>query len=306
LRRVFCPAAIVLALVLLWAVMLPVPGAASDRLPVAVSILPLADFTRNVGGDRIEVTVLVSAGSSPHTYEPTPARARTMATASVLVLNGVGLEFWAEKLIDAGNNPRLIVTRTAEGLDIIDDGEEGMGDEQHEPHHQKGNPHVWLDPINAIHQVKKIRDSLTQADPQGKEIYFANTDRYLSRLTDLDREIRQTIATFTSTKFISFHAGFSYFARRYGLEQVAVVQRTPGREPSPKEIAGLVKMAKELKVKAIFAEPQFSPKAARVIAEACGAEVLFLNPLGDPPDYIYLDTMRNNLRQLEKALRGAS
>lgn len=283
-------------------------GGLSNRFPVAVSILPLADFARNVGGDRIEVTVLVPAGSSPHTYEPTPARARTIADAKVLVLNGVGLEFWAEKLIAAANNPDLIVVETADGLQIIE-GENGdvqpPGEEDsHSRHPKKGNPHVWLDPIDAIHQVKKIRDALIQADPDGAESYRANTDRYIMELKDLDREIRETVATFTNRRFISFHTAYSYFARRYGLQQVAIVERTPGREPSPREIAAIVKTARKFNIKAIFAEPQLPPKAAQVIAEEYGAEVLFLDPLGDPPDFIYLDTMRKNLRQLTKALRG--
>ena len=276
---------------------------ASDRLPVAVSILPLADFTRNVGGDRLEVTVLVPPGSSPHTYEPAPSRARSIADARVVVLNGIGLEFWAKKLVDAANSPNLIVVETAEGLEIIegdeDDGHQGEGGGHR---HEKGNPHVWLDPIYAIHQVKKIRDALIQADPSGGEIYRARADRYIEQLIDLDREIREAVAGFRSRQFISFHAGYDYFARRYGLEQVAVVERTPGREPSPKEIAAIVRTAREYGVQAIFAEPQFPPKAAHVIAEECGAEVLFLNPLGSPPDYAYIDMMRANLRELERGL----
>jgi len=280
----------------------------SHQLSVAVSILPLADFTRNVGGDRIRATVLVPPGSSPHTYEPTPARARTIATAEVLVLNGLGLEFWADKLIDAANNPDLIVVRTAECLEIMEVENGGAHHaedrDKRSHHHVKGNPHVWLDPIHAIYQVKKIRDALIQADPDGADTYRRNTDRYIMQLKALDSEIRGTVATFASKKFISFHAGYTYFAHRYGLQQVTVVERTPGREPSPKEIAAIVRTAREFKIKAIFAEPQFSPKAAQVIAEECGAEVFFLNPLGDPPDFVYLETMRKNLHELVEALRG--
>jgi zinc transport system substrate-binding protein len=306
MRRAFYPAAMMLLLVLFgWTSPL---AWGSNPLPVAVSIVPLADFTRNVGGDRIDVTVLVPAGSNPHTFEPTPARAKTIANARVLVLNGVGLEFWAEKLVNAANNPDLIVVETAGGLDIIGDDNErehnaGEG-QQHGQHHGKGNPHVWLDPINAIHQVEAIRDALIQADPAGVEIYRANTDRYITELRGLDKEIREMVGTLTSKTFISFHAAFTYFARRYGLEQVTVVQKTPGREPSPREIATIVKTAKKFKVKAIFAEPQSPPKAAQVIAEECGAEVLFIDPLGNPPDFIYLDTMRKNLRQLARGLGG--
>lgn len=284
------------------------PVCSTDRLLVAVSIVPLGDFTRNVGGDRIDVKIMVPAGSSPHIYEPSPAKAKTIANAMVLVLNGVGLEFWADKLIDAANNPNLIVVETAEGLEIIKDENGRVSRAQegdHVPHnHGKGNPHVWLDPINAVHQIGKIRDALIQADPEGARLYRRNADRYTRELMELDAEIRKTVATFVSKKFVSFHSGFAYFARRYGLEPVAVVEKTPGREPSPKEIIRIVKTAKEFNIKAVFAEPQFPPKAAQVVAEEAGAEVLFLNPLGDPPDFIYLDTMRKNLSELSKALKG--
>ncbi len=301
LRRI--PILVLALAVLGWASSL---AGSSNLIPVVASILPLGDFSRNVGGDRVDLIVMVPPGSSPHTYEPTPARARAVANARLLILNGVGLEFWAEKVIDAASNPDLIVVRTAEGLEIIedDDGHEHHAEQGHHEsqHHERGNAHVWLDPINAIHQVKRIRDALMRVDPDGADIYQTNADRYIRQLTDLDEEVRKTIATFRRKKFISFHAGYSYFARRYGLEQVVVVERTPGREPSPKEIANIVKTARKFHIKAIFAEPQFPPKAAKVIAGECGAEVLFLNPLGDPPHFVYLDTMRTNLHQLKRAL----
>jgi ABC-type Zn uptake system ZnuABC Zn-binding protein ZnuA len=297
---------VMLALILLGPAS-PVWGSGPARVPVVVSIMPLVDFVRNVGGDRIHLTALVPPGTSPHTYEPTPALVRAMAESKVLILNGIGLEFWAEKLIRAADNPDLIVVETAEGIEILE--EEGEGkkraketDQIHD--HKKGNPHVWLDPIHAIHQVERIREALSQADPEGADIYRKNADGYIAQLRLLDREIRETVETFQSRKVIAFHAAYTYFMHRYGLELVAVVERTPGREPSPKEIAAIVRAARESRIRAIFAEPQFPSKAAEVIARECGAEVLFLNPLGDPPGFVYLDTMRKNLQQLEKALGG--
>ena len=260
---------------------------------VAASILPLADFARQVGGERVEVETLVPPGASPHTYELTPAQLILISRARVLVLNGVGLEFWADKLIAAARNPKLIVVRTAEGLNIL----AGDADEA------GGNPHVWLSPVNAIHQVEMIRDALIRADPAGTETYRTNAARYSDELRELDRQIRASVADFTQRKFITFHAAWAYFARDYGLEQAAVIERAPGREPSPAEIAGIIRTAKDIGAKAIFAEPQFSPKAARVIAEESGAQVLLLNALGQPPSYSYLDLMHYNLAQMSKALR---
>jgi zinc transport system substrate-binding protein len=269
------------------------PAPVESRLLITASILPLADFARQVGGDRVQVETLVPPGASPHTYELTPAQLKSVSQARVLVLNGVGLEFWADKIISAANNPNLIVVQTAEGLNIIAGDKDETG----------GNPHVWLSPPNAMHQVEMIRDALIRTDPAGADVYRANAERYIGELRALDKEIRDTVTTFSTRKFIAFHAAWAYFAREYGLEQTAVVERMPGQEPSPAEIAAIVRAASAIGAKAIFAEPQFSAKAAQVIAEESGAKVLFLNPLGQPPNYRYLDLMRYNLGEIGKALK---
>lgn len=270
------------------------PSERSDtRLPVVTSILPLADFVRQVGGDRVQVEALVPAGASPHTYELTPSQLMAVTRARVLVLNGVGLEFWASKVISSASNPNLTVVTVSEGLKII----AGDADEP------GGNPHTWLSPVNAIRQVDRICEALVEADPAGAEIYRANADRFQRELRALDEEIRKAVAGYSNRRFISFHAAWSYFARDYGLEEAAVIESRPGQEPSPAEIASIVEKAKEIHAKAIFAEPQFSTKAAAAVAEECGARVLLLNPLGQPPDYRYIDMMRYNLSEITQALR---
>jgi ABC-type Zn uptake system ZnuABC Zn-binding protein ZnuA len=126
----------------------------------------------------------------------------------VLVLNGIDLEYWADEVISAVANPDLIVVTTSDGLDILTD----------EGRESSGNPHVWLSPLNAIHQVEAIRDALLEADPAGADAYRANADEYIAKLQVLDREIRQTVAAFSSREVIAFHAAWVYFARDYGLE----------------------------------------------------------------------------------------
>jgi zinc transport system substrate-binding protein len=270
------------------------PSAGPDgRFPVIASILPLADFVREVGGDRVRVEVLVQPGASPHTYELVPSQLQAASRARLLVLNDVGLEFWADQLISAAANPRLTVVNASEGLSVI------AGD----PDEPGGNPHVWLSPRNAMHQVRVIRDALIKSDPDGSQIYQSNAARYLDRLDALDHEIRKEAATFAHRKFVAFHAAWAYFARDYGLEEAGVIERRPGQEPSPEDIASIVQLVRSIHARAIFAEPQFSPKAAEAIAEEAGAQVLLLNPLGLPPDYRYLELMRYNLHEIAKALK---
>jgi zinc transport system substrate-binding protein len=269
------------------------PAKRDARLQVVASIPPLADFARQIGGDRVHVETLIPGGASPHTYELTPAQLKAVNGARVLVLNGVGLEFWADKVISSAHNPALAVIRVSEGLKILAGDEDSPG----------GNPHTWLSPQKAALQVEKMRDTFAAVDPAGAAVYRSNAGRFLSELRTLDEDIRTAVAGYSNRRFISFHAAWTYFAVDYGLEEAAVVEQRPGQEPSPAEIAAIIRKAKEIKAKAIFAEPQFSTKAAEVIAEECGARVLLLNPLGEPPDYRYLDMMRNNLRQISEALR---
>ena len=197
-------------------------SAATDRVLVAVSIAPLAGFARQVGGDHVQVITLVPPGASPHTYELTPAQAEQVARANMLVLNGVGLEYWADKLVDSTGNPNLIVVDTSKGIEIVEGEAEGSS----------GNPHIWLDPQNAIIQVEHIRAALLRVDPAHADDYRANAKRYNAELWALDQEIANEVATWSNRQFISFHPAWVYFARRYGLEQATVIERSPGREPS--------------------------------------------------------------------------
>jgi ABC-type Zn uptake system ZnuABC Zn-binding protein ZnuA len=206
----------------------------------------------------------------------------------------VELEYWADKLIQSAGNPNLIVVDTSEGIEILEKEAAETG----------GNPHIWLDPRNAIVQVEHIRVALLQADPAHAADYRANAERYIAELRNLDQEIVSEVATWSNRQFIAFHPAWVYFARRYGLEQAAVIERAPGREPSPAEVAQIVETARRIGAKAIFAEPQFSSKAAQTIAEESQTQVLFLDPLGSSlDDPSYLNLMRYNLGQIAKALR---
>jgi zinc transport system substrate-binding protein len=274
----------------------PPPGA--DRIKVAVSIAPLADLAQQVGGEQVTVTTLVPPAASPHTYEPTPAQVREVAEADVLALIGLGFEFWAEDVIESAANPDLIVVRTSEGIEVIHD------EHEHEEH-EIGNPHVWLNPRNAMVQVRHLRDALIEADPAHRADYEANTEATLAQLEALDEEIAAQVATWSHREFIAFHPSWVYFAQRYGLVEAAVIERTPGREPSPAELAEIIETARRLGARAIFAEPQFSSKAAETIAAESGAQVLFLNPLGGAEGPTsYLEMMRYNVAQMGKAMKN--
>lgn len=268
----------------------------AKKIQAVASITPLGDFVRQVGGDRVSVDVIVPPGSSPHTFEPTPTQIKSIHNADLMVVVGVNLEFWLSKVLEAAGNPHLTIVDLSDGIFII-----------REPHEhgerETGDPHIWLSPRNAIKHIEKIRDALIRLDPGGKDLYERNAGNYIKSLKDLDLQISESVKNFSSRKFISNHSAWVYFARDYGLEQVASIEPTPGREPSPAELEAIIKIARQYKVKAIFTERQFSTKAADALAGECHCRVVYLNPFGDPPDYNYISCMKSNLKMMEDTLR---
>ncbi|MBN2098258.1 MAG: zinc ABC transporter substrate-binding protein [Dehalococcoidia bacterium] len=277
-----------------------------DKLTVVTTIFPLADFVKNVAGDKVEVVTLLRSGDSPHTYEPSSRDMKAVARAKLLVINGAGLDFWAEKLKSAASDNLAVVDTSLvleqEGL-LLSGGEHEYDDESDD--HSGVNPHFWLDPVLAQKQVESIASALVAVDPGNQDSYLDNADSYIGELKSLDEEIKNATQSFSSREFITFHASWTYFAKRYDLVEAAVIQEAPGKEPSVAYIKEVVDLAEALQVKAIFAEPQFNTQAAEAIADDSGAEVLLLDPLGGPSlegrdSYIIL--MRYNVAQMEKAM----
>jgi len=299
-------AVVIIAVVMTFAALLSITGCKqnetdSEGLKVAADIMPLADFCRNVGGETVEVEMLIPAGASPHTYELTSEQMKFLSEADVLVTNGLGLTPWVEDLFANLDNPELITLVAGEAVpqdELIEIGE----NREEEHRHEQGvyDPHVWLDPNLAMYQVEAIRDAFIEADPDNQERYRRNASKFMEELEGLDSHIGEEVPSFTEIKFVSFHPAWAYFAQRYGLEQIGVVEELPGKEPGAGEIAELVGLIKEEGVKVIFTEPQFNPKAAETIAEETGAEVVLkdLDPVGDPDDphkSTYTKLMKYNL-----------
>ncbi|MEW6108323.1 MAG: metal ABC transporter substrate-binding protein [Nitrospirota bacterium] len=273
--------------------------ASDKKLKIVASIAPLADFARQVGGDRVDVILLLPPGASPHIYEPTPKTIQQIAKAKVFIKIGAGLEFWADKLIRtaAGN---ISVVECSEGIELI----KAHGHNHNNIRGRNVDPHIWLDPVICMEIVRKIEHALSEADPANAGIYKKNAYIYMQKLTDLDREIAEKVRTFRSKEYVTFHPAWNYFSRRYGLRVVGVIEEGPGKEPTPKHMNRILKELRQLDKKIIFAEPQFSPKLAEVIAREAGARVLFLDPLGGRENRAsYIDLMRYNLDVMEKAMR---
>lgn len=264
-----------------------------DRVMIVATIPPLADFARQVGGDRVQVTTLLSSGASPHTFEPAPSQAKAAAQADLLVRIGLDVDRWIQGLLPSG--VPVVTAAEIEGIDLIVD------DDHREGEHAGANPHIWLDPAYARIISQAIADSLVSIDPRAKPVYQVNLESYLAELESLDTRIKSAVNSFASKNYVSFHPAWVYFARRYGLHGVAVIAASPGKEPTARHIQDVVRAIRQSGARAVFAEPQLSPKAAQVIAEDAGVSVFFLDPLGGE-DETYIELMDRNLGVMMKAL----
>lgn len=296
------------------AIQLHPSGCLAEKLPVIASIYPIADMVQQVGGDYVDVTFVLPAGASPHTFEPKPSLVKKFSSARIFFMVGAGLEFWADKFIELAG-PGLTTIVLSEGVTLIHTA--GHHHENKAEHHQTGsgtsdhesnvaNPHIWLDPVIAKSMVNKITAALCEVDHQHVTYYKERGQRYLEKLDELHQMIQKTVSTFRIRKYVSFHASWDYFARRYGLESVGVIEAAPGRNPTPIQIKNIVTMIKKYHIRAVFAEPQLNPRAAEIIAREAGINVLLLDPLGGPNlkgRNTYIDLMNYNLNVMQEAMK---
>jgi len=286
----------------------------SKKLPVIASIYPVADMVQQVGGDHVDVTFVLPAGASPHTFEPKPSLVKKVSSARIFFRIGAGLEFWAEKFIElAGSGLTTIVL--SEGVSLIHtvghhhenkvgDPHAGSGISDHES--SVANPHIWLDPAIAKSMVNKITAVLCEVDHQHLTYYKQRGQNYLNDIDKLDRLINVKVANFNIKKYVSFHASWVYFARHYGLEPVGIIEAAPGRNPTPIQIKNIVAMIKRDHIRAVFAEPQLNPRAAEIIAREAEVNVLLLDPLGGPNlkgRNTYIDLIKYNLNVMQEAMK---
>lgn len=277
------------------------PGAAwaGEKIGVAVTIAPLAEFAEQVGGDLVSVTIMVPQGGSPHTYEPTPGQFRELSHAKLYAKVGSGIEFemtWLDKILSV--NKHLAVCDTSLGIMST-----GMVHHQHpkekggDQRHPASDPHIWTSLSNAAIMTGNIRDSLIALDPANAEGYRRNADAYIARLRELKNRAERELQNVRQRKFMVFHPAFGYFAKEFNLIQIPV--ESGGKEPGARSLARLINQAKAEKITVIFAEPQFNVKSARIIARAIGGEVVLIDPLARN----YLQNMENVIQKITDKLQ---
>ena len=281
----------------------PAPVQKSPKTKVVTTFLPVYLSTKAVAGDVADVEILVKPGTEIHEYQGTPANVKAIATAKILVKNGLGLEeFLADTIKNAGNS-QLVEIDASKGIQAINKispiDKTPTGEHDHDHEHQFGNPHVWLDPVLAKQQIINIRDGLIIADPVNKVKYQTNAAAYIQKLDNLNNEFQQTIKQTPNCTFITFHDAFPYLAKRYNIKQLAVVE-IPEKQLSPTDVQKVVNTVKKYQVKALFSEPGLDNKLLTSISQYLGLTVRTLDSLetGDTNPEYYFKAMKTNLESL--------
>ena len=265
----------------------------SPNTGVAVTMLPQAEFVESVGGEQVDITVMVPPGENLHTFAQLPSQMTELSRAEIYAKVGSGVEFelaLMDKLADI--NRDMLIVDCSRGVWLL---ETAAGHEE-ESAHSALDPHIWMSPLNVKIMVQNICEGLVKVDPGNKDYYEQNRDDYVNELTELDRDIRSGLAGVTNRAFMVYHPAFGYFAREYGLTMLPIEEE--GKEPTAASLIHLIEQAREYKIKAIFAAPQFNPESAGVIADALGGRVILIDPLAR--DYVV--NMRNLLSELVEVM----
>jgi zinc/manganese transport system substrate-binding protein len=275
----------------------PARAQAPEKLPIVATFSILADFARNVAGERIEVTALVGPNGDTHIYQPKPADAKELGAARLILVNGLGLEGWIDRLIKASGAKAPIVVAT-NGIKPQQMREEGRVD-----------PHAWQSIANAKIYVGNIRDALIAADPEGASAYRGNADTYLGKLDALDKEVTAEIAKIPPGRrqIITTHDAFGYFGTAYGFRFIAPEGVSTETEASARDVAKIIRQIKASNIPAVFLENVTDPRLVRNIATESRAKVggtLYSDALSSPdgPAATYIEMMHNNIRELSAAL----
>lgn len=296
-----CAAAIALV-----AVSPAAPQAQEAKLPVVASFSILGDMVQTIGGDRISLTTLVKPGMDAHVYAPTPADAKAVGEARLVVTNGLGFEPWMRRLMQASAS-KAQVAEAARSVKALK--EKGGHGHSHGHAHAGTDPHAWQSVANAKLYAAGIRDALAAADPSGKDTYEANARRYVGELDGLEAEIVAAIARIPAErrKIITSHDAFAYFEHAYGLRFVAPRGASTAAEPSAQDVARIIRQIRQETIPTVFMENISDPRLIRQIAAESDAKMggaLFSDALSasDGPAPTYIRMMRHNIRVISEAL----
>lgn len=301
------------------------------KIEIIATLFPQYDFAKQIGGDKVNVTLLLPPGSESHTYEPTPKDMVNINNSQLFIYTGKEMEPWAEQTI-AGAKKNIRVLDLSKTVDLInpedfeheheeheeqeehehehEHEEQGEHNHEHNEHNHEYDPHIWLDPRNAVQMVESIKNQLCEIDPDNKEYYTQNANAYIKQIQEMDKEFQETVNKSESKK-LAFGGAFAYayFIERYDLEFVsAYASCGESVEPSTKQIKDVIDYINDNKIPVVFYKEYTNGNVARTISESTGAKMLVFNTVHNvSKDEIannatYVSIMKQNLENLKIAL----
>ncbi len=283
----------------------------SSKLEVVTTLFPTYDFAKEIGRDKVNVSLLLPPGVESHTFEPKPNDIVRINKADIFIYTGKYMEPWVGDILKGISNKNLVVVDASKGIVLMDDEEHDEEEHEHGHHHHGGkDPHIWVDLANDQIMVDTIAEALSEKDTANSIFYLNNAKEYNAKLADLDRRFKETLSTAKHKTIIyGGHFAFGYFAKRYGLEYISPYDGfSPNAEPSPKAIAELIKTMKESGQKYIYHEELLDPKVARVISQETGAKLELLHGAHNVSKdelnrgVTFIDIMEDNLEKLKVGL----
>lgn len=298
----------------------PQMGENKEKITVYTSLFPLYDFAKQIGGEYVEVKSILPAGAEAHDFEPSIKDMVEFNNARILIYNGAGFENWINKAKENLDSDVTLIVDASEGIDLTrkasqdeDAHEEENGDEHaHEEEHDHGDfdPHIWLDPMLAKQQALNIQKALIKVDPLHEEEYKKNYESLAQQLDDIDKGFKDVVAKAQKKQFVTSHKSFSYFADRYGLEQISVTGLSPSVEPGQKELQRIIEVVKKNNLRYVAFGDLVESKVAETVLRETGAEAVRLHTLENvtkeelKANKSYIDLMRENLEVMKKVLEA--
>ncbi|NHM30971.1 metal ABC transporter substrate-binding protein [Neobacillus terrae] len=277
----------------------------AKRLHIVTTFYPMYYFTKQVVGNKADVDLLIPNGTEPHDWEPTTKDLANIQDSDIFVYNSRYFETWTKKMLTSVDTSNLKVVEASSGIKLINALEENKSELNSG---SSKDPHVWLSPVLAQHEVEDITRAIIKADAKNKNLYEENASSLKSKLSDLDQLYKTTLKTATQKQFVTQHAAFGYLAREYGLKQIPIAGLSPDVEPSMGKLQELAELTKKNNIKIIYFEGLTSSKVAQTLADETGAKTEVLNPLEgltkeDQKEGLdYIGVMKKNLNKLKLSL----
>lgn len=278
------------------------------KIQVLATFYPMYEFTKAVVGDLGEVDLLIPAGTEPHDYEPSAKDVAKMNDADAIVYNSDVFETWMSRIEYHLEADKTRVIEASQGIALLPIGEEEDSNHEEEGHQHSEDPHVWLDPVLAMQQVRNIQEGLSQQYPEHQAYFESQSLAYIEKLKKLDEAYQQAFIGAKNRFFVTQHGAFAYLAKRYDLTQEAIAGLSSEEEPSPRRLAELKDFVAEKQIQVIYFEENASGKVARTLAKETGVELAKLSIIESltteefAADESYLSLMEENLTALQLSI----